>query len=120
MARARPRGGQRGVDDVRAAYDEAPYESYTHPQSAPGQLAAIAWMFGLDPPDVNDARVIEICCAAAGNLIPIDRDDGQMLDGESIRDVLAQQVDPLPQRLTEMKLMSVCDYTSVIDRRRRA
>ncbi len=70
MARARPRGGRRGVDDVRAAYDEAPYESYAHPQSAPGQLAAIAWTFGLDPPDVNDARVLEIGCAAAGNLIP--------------------------------------------------
>jgi methyltransferase-like protein/SAM-dependent methyltransferase len=70
MARARSRGGQSAVDDVRAAYDEAPYESYPHPQSAPGQLAAIAWMFGLDPPDVNGARVLEIGCAAAGNLIP--------------------------------------------------
>jgi SAM-dependent methyltransferase len=70
MARARSRGGQSAVDDVRAAYDEAPYESYPHPQSAPGQLAAIAWMFGLDPLDVTGARVLEIGCAAAGNLIP--------------------------------------------------
>jgi methyltransferase-like protein/2-polyprenyl-3-methyl-5-hydroxy-6-metoxy-1,4-benzoquinol methylase len=70
MARARSRGGQSAVDDLRAAYDEAPYESYAQPQSAPGQLAAIAWAFGLDPPDVNGARVLEIGCAAAGNLIP--------------------------------------------------
>ena len=69
-ARARSRRGQSAVDDVRAAYDEAPYESYAHPQSAPGQLAAVAWALGLDPPDVARARVLEIGCAAAGNLIP--------------------------------------------------
>jgi methyltransferase-like protein len=54
------------------------------------------------------------------DLIRIDRDDGQMLDDEGVRDVLAQQVDALPQRLTEMKLMGVCDHASVIDHRRRA
>ena len=70
MARARSRNGQSAIDDVRDAYDEAPYESYAHPQSAPGQLAAIAWAFGLDPPDVPRSRVLEIGCAAAGNLIP--------------------------------------------------
>ena len=70
MARARSRNGQSAIDDVRAAYDEAPYESYAHPQSAPGQLAAIAWAFGLDPPDVARSRVLEIGCAAAGNPIP--------------------------------------------------
>jgi SAM-dependent methyltransferase len=70
MARARSRNGQSAIDDVRVAYDEAPYESYAHPQSAPGQLAAIAWAFGLDPPDVPRSRVLEIGCAAAGNLIP--------------------------------------------------
>jgi methyltransferase-like protein len=54
------------------------------------------------------------------DLIRIDRDDGQMLDEEGIRDVLAQQVDALPQRLSEMKLMSACDHASVVDQRRRA
>jgi methyltransferase-like protein len=54
------------------------------------------------------------------DLIRIDRDDGQMLDEKGIRDVLAQQVDALPQRLTEMKLMSACDHASVVDQRRRA
>jgi tRNA G46 methylase TrmB len=70
MAKARSRGGQSAVDDLRVAYDEAPYESYAHPQSAPGQFAAVAWAFGLDPPDVSRARVLEVGCAAAGNLIP--------------------------------------------------
>jgi hypothetical protein len=49
----------------------------------------------------------------------IDRDDGQLLE-EGIRDVLGQQVDDLPQRLTEMKLMSVCDHAAVVDHCRRA
>jgi methyltransferase-like protein/ubiquinone/menaquinone biosynthesis C-methylase UbiE len=57
-------------DSLRAAYDDAPYESYSHPLSAPGHLGAIASMFGLDVPEVTNARVLEIGCAAAGNLIP--------------------------------------------------
>ncbi len=137
MARARSRNGQRAIDGVRAAYDEAPYESYAHPQSAPGQLAAIAWAFGLDPPDVPRSRVLEIGCVLDGgrdrqalvdalmdivgqDLIRIDRDDGLALDEEGIRDVLTQQIDAMPQRLTKMKLMSACDHASVIDHRRRA
>jgi SAM-dependent methyltransferase len=63
-------GAPSAADQLRAAYDEAPYESYAHPLSAPGHLAATAWLFGLDTPDVDTARVLEIGCAAAGNLIP--------------------------------------------------
>jgi methyltransferase-like protein/SAM-dependent methyltransferase len=58
------------VEALRTDYDEAPYESYSHPHSAPGHLAAIAWIFGLDSADLATARVLEIGCAAAGNLIP--------------------------------------------------
>jgi predicted O-methyltransferase YrrM len=58
------------VDEVRAAYDAVPYESHAFPQSAPGQLAAIAHLFGLDAPDVSTARVLEIGGSAGGNLIP--------------------------------------------------
>jgi methyltransferase-like protein len=54
------------------------------------------------------------------DLIRIDRDDGHPLDEEGIRDVLTQQIDAMPQRLTEMKLMRTCDHASVIDHRRRA
>src|SRR5690242_20204752 len=70
MASLRPRDGNTAVDAVRAGYDEAPYESYAHPQTSPGQLAAVAWVFGLDPPRVANARILEIGCAAAGNLLP--------------------------------------------------
>jgi SAM-dependent methyltransferase len=63
-------GGADAVDGLRADYDATPYTSDAFPQSAPGQLAAIAHVFGLDVPDVPTARVLEIGCAAAGNIIP--------------------------------------------------
>jgi len=49
-------------------YDMTPSISNSFPQSAPGQLAAIAYLFGLAPPDVPSARLLEISCAAGGNL----------------------------------------------------
>lgn len=58
------------VEQLRAAYDEVPYESHAFPQTAPGHLAAIAYLFGMDLIDVSTARVLEIGCAAGGNLIP--------------------------------------------------
>jgi methyltransferase-like protein/ubiquinone/menaquinone biosynthesis C-methylase UbiE len=59
-----------GVNKLRADYDEVPYRLHAYPQSAPGQLAAIAHVFGLDTPEVSSARVLEIGCAAGGNLMP--------------------------------------------------
>ena len=58
------------VERLRADYDLAPYDSNAFPQSAPGQLAVVAHLFGLDPPDVATARVLELGCAAGGNIIP--------------------------------------------------
>jgi len=58
------------LDKLRADYDTTPYTSNSFPQSAPGLLAAIACLFGLETPDVATARVLEIGCASGGNLIP--------------------------------------------------
>jgi SAM-dependent methyltransferase/methyltransferase-like protein len=58
------------IERLRADYDATPYTSNSFPQSAPGQLAAVAHLFGLEPPKVSSARVLEIGCAAGGNLIP--------------------------------------------------
>ncbi|MDP9165109.1 MAG: class I SAM-dependent methyltransferase [Actinomycetota bacterium] len=58
------------VDRLRADYDLVPYNSDAFPQSAPGHLAAIAHVFGLRTPEVSHARVLEIGCAAGGNLLP--------------------------------------------------
>lgn len=58
------------VEQVRTEYDTVPYDSHPFPQTAPGHLAAVAHLFGLDVPDVAGARVLEIGCSAGGNLIP--------------------------------------------------
>jgi len=63
-------GNDDAVDRLRADYDSTPYTSDAFPQSAPGHLAAIAHVFGLATPEVSSARVLEIGCAAGGNLIP--------------------------------------------------
>jgi SAM-dependent methyltransferase len=59
------------VDRRGADYDAAPYDLHAFPQSAPGQLAAIAYLFGLDAPEASTARVLKIGCASGGNLIPL-------------------------------------------------
>lgn len=58
------------LQNLRASYDEAPYPLTSYPQSAPGQLAAVAHLFGLDAPPVDGGRVLEIGSAVGGNLIP--------------------------------------------------
>ena len=58
------------IDRLRADYDATPYTSNSFPQSAPGLLAAIACLFGLETPDIATARVLEIGCAGGGNLLP--------------------------------------------------
>ncbi|WP_319435456.1 class I SAM-dependent methyltransferase [Mycobacterium sp. RTGN5] len=62
--------GDQAVDQIRGAYDATPYSADSIPQSAPGRLAAIAQLFGLQTPPLVRARVLEIGCGAAGNLIP--------------------------------------------------
>ncbi|MFG1932854.1 methyltransferase regulatory domain-containing protein [Mycobacterium sp. NPDC048908] len=58
------------IEQLRADYDATPYTSNSFPQSAPGSLAAVACLFGLETPDVATARVLEIGCAGGGNLYP--------------------------------------------------
>lgn len=56
---------------VRTSYDEVPYASYPYAQSHPCRIAATASLLGLTPRDVETASVLEIGCAAGGNLIPM-------------------------------------------------
>ena len=56
---------------IAQTYDHVPYDSKPFAQSHPARLAARARLFGLTPPDVATARVLEIGCASGGNLIPM-------------------------------------------------
>lgn len=53
------------------SYDEVPYKSYPFRQSHPERLATIASLLGVKVQPINHCRVLEIGCAAGGNLIPM-------------------------------------------------
>ena len=48
-----------------------PYISEPYAESHPDLLAAIAGGFGLNPPPVDSARILELGCSAGNNLLPI-------------------------------------------------
>jgi methyltransferase-like protein len=78
------------------SYDEVPYESHPYAQTHPSRLATIATLFGLTPPPVEKCRVLELGCAAGGNIVPmaelfpesrfvgVDLSGRQIADGERI------------------------------------
>lgn len=52
-------------------YDRMPYTSHPFSQTQPSRMSALAQLFGLMPPPLKTARVLEIGCASGGNLIPL-------------------------------------------------
>lgn len=52
------------------SYDAVPYESYPYPQSSPEHLRTLGILFGMNPTPLEKARVLELGCAAGGNLMP--------------------------------------------------
>lgn len=60
--------------DMGASYDSVPYQSQRIPQSHPHRLYAVARLHGLVPPLLGGARVLELGCAAGGNLLPLARE----------------------------------------------
>jgi len=55
-------------------YDRLPYPNYSHRESHPRKLEAIATLFGMKPPPSNACRVLELGCASGWNLIPQAQD----------------------------------------------
>jgi SAM-dependent methyltransferase/methyltransferase-like protein len=53
------------------SYDLLPYTSVAFPRTQPSHLAGIARLFGLDVASVGQARILELGCAAGGNVIPL-------------------------------------------------
>jgi hypothetical protein len=52
------------------------------------------------------------------NVIRIDRDDEELVDETEVRDVLAGEIDAMPRRLVELKLLRVSARANTVDRRR--
>ncbi|MDX1923811.1 MAG: methyltransferase regulatory domain-containing protein [Rickettsiaceae bacterium] len=52
------------------SYDKVPYESNPYPQSSPSHLRTLGVLFGMNPPALAKARVLELGCSSGGNLMP--------------------------------------------------
>jgi len=53
------------------AYDAFPYQSIAFPATHPDHLAVLGRLLGLETAEPEGARVLELGCAAGGNLIPL-------------------------------------------------
>lgn len=59
------------ITNEEQAYDSVPYESHCYRKTHPEHLRVVAELFGLSPADHKTARILEIGCAAGGNILPI-------------------------------------------------
>ncbi|WP_341667008.1 class I SAM-dependent methyltransferase [Alcaligenes sp. SDU_A2] len=55
---------------IADAYDKRPYTSNPFSYTAPAHLRAAAFLYGIQTVPLRHARVLELGCAAGGNLIP--------------------------------------------------
>ncbi len=53
------------------SYDAIPYAVLSHYFTHPDRLATVGTLFGLEPPAIENCRVLELGCASGGNLIPM-------------------------------------------------
>src|SRR4051812_41369001 len=51
------------------SYDELPYESYSFAYTRPEHLRTIGILFGMSPPAIETARILELGGASGGNVI---------------------------------------------------
>jgi SAM-dependent methyltransferase len=59
------------TDRIRDSYEEIPYESGPHYAAHPDCLATVARLRGLEAPELEGCRVLELGCGTGGHLLPI-------------------------------------------------
>jgi len=96
------------------SYDEVPYQSLPYAQSHPERMASIGRLFGMSPPETRSARILELGCAAGGNILPIgvNNPETQIVGVDlSARQIKAGQeiVDALGIKNVELRHASITD-----------
>lgn len=95
-------------------YDAIPYHSQAFAQTHPDRLATVARLFGLTPPEVSRCRVLELGCAAGGNLIPMAY---ALPDSEFIGvDLSVKQVEQGQCAIDQLGLTNIrIEHASILD-----
>ncbi len=98
-------------------YDTVPYESYPYPNTHPESLYTIGKLFGMQPVDFNNCKVLELGCASGGNIISmatlnpnstfvgVDLSKVQIEEGN-------KQIQELGLKNITLKQLSILDITS--------
>lgn len=60
-----------GADGFVNAYDATPYPDLSYVNTHPDRLATMAALLGMEPAAVTNCRMLEVGCAAGGNLLPM-------------------------------------------------
>ncbi len=90
---------------VRDSYESVPYPSGSIHSSHPDNLATRALLFGLEPPDLQHVRVLELGCADGGNLIPMA---SELPEGRFLGiDLSPRQIEAGRRRLESVGLTNV-------------
>lgn len=105
------------LQSLKESYDKFPYRSYPFPKSSPPHLRTIGKFFGMNPPEIKNARVLEIGCASGGNIIPlaVQYPDAHFL-GIELSDVQATAGNAFIEKLglSNISIMN-CSITEVDD-----
>src|SRR5690606_12367887 len=86
-------------------YDQTPYPDLSYVHTHPDRLATLATLLGLKPQPVAGCRLLEIGCAAGGNLLPMAY---SIPGGEFVGiDYSARQIEEGHRRIGELGLRNV-------------
>ncbi|MCC7336518.1 MAG: methyltransferase regulatory domain-containing protein [Pirellulaceae bacterium] len=87
------------------SYDQVPYNSSPFRQTHPCHLATMGTLFGMEVPRVSACRVLELGCAAGGNLIPMAQD---LPEGEFVGiDLSSRQIGDGQQQIQQLGLPNI-------------